>query len=61
MNAALQQVDPAVRPDPVLRTLVLCDLADSTALVERLGDQRAAELLRRHDRLARAELAGGGR
>lgn len=38
----------------VLRTLVLCDLADSTALVERLGDQRAAELIRKHDRFARA-------
>jgi putative peptide modification system cyclase len=37
----------------VLRTLVLCDLVDSTALVERLGDQRAAELFRKHDRLAR--------
>ncbi|HSS07986.1 MAG TPA: putative peptide modification system cyclase, partial [Rhodanobacteraceae bacterium] len=40
-------------PVPLLRTLVLCDLADSTALVERLGDLRAAELFRRHDRLAR--------
>jgi len=38
----------------VLRTLVLCDLVDSTALVERLGDQQAADLFRRHDRLARA-------
>jgi putative peptide modification system cyclase len=41
-------------PVPLLRTLVLCDLADSTALVERLGDLRAAELFRRHDRLARS-------
>jgi putative peptide modification system cyclase len=38
----------------VLRTLVLSDLVDSTALVERLGDQRAAELFRKHDKLARA-------
>ena len=38
----------------VLRTLVLCDLVDSTALVERLGDQHAADLFRKHDRLARA-------
>ena len=38
----------------VLRTLALCDLVDSTALIERLGDQRAADLFRRHDRLARA-------
>ncbi len=43
-------------PVPLLRTLVLCDLADSTALVERLGDLRAAELFRRHDRLTRTLL-----
>ncbi|WP_395793539.1 putative peptide modification system cyclase [Aquimonas sp.] len=36
-----------------LRALVVADLVDSTALVERLGDQRAAELIRAHDRLAR--------
>jgi len=46
----------------VLRTLVLCDLVDSTALVERLGDQPSAELFRRHDRFARAlMLDHGGR
>ena len=38
---------------PRVRTLLVCDLADSTALVERLGDSAAAELLRHHDRLAR--------
>lgn len=37
----------------LLRCVVVCDLADSTALFERLGDQRAAELIRRHDRLVR--------
>ena len=36
-----------------LRTVLVCDLADSTALVERLGDRQAAELFRRHDRIAR--------
>jgi len=40
-------------PAPVLRTLAICDLVDSTAFVERLGDVRSAEILRRHDRLAR--------
>lgn len=40
----------------VLRALVLCDLVDSTALLEELGDQAAAELMRRHDRLSRALL-----
>ena len=38
----------------VLRTLVVCDLVDSTALVERLGDQKSADLIRKHDRFARA-------
>jgi putative peptide modification system cyclase len=56
-------VSAAVSPDvdarepsatSVLRTLVLCDLVDSTALVERLGDQHGAELIRHHDRFARA-------
>ena len=38
---------------PHLRAVAVCDLADSTALVERLGDRRAAELFRRHDRVVR--------
>jgi putative peptide modification system cyclase len=40
---------PAVTP--LLRTVLLCDLADSTALLERLGDVRASSLFQRHDRL----------
>ena len=57
MTAAvsIEGVDSAAgHATSVLRALVVCDLVDSTALVERLGDQRAAELFRRHDRLARA-------
>ena len=38
---------------PVLRTVLLCDIVDSTAMVERLGDQRAATLLQRHDVMLR--------
>jgi len=38
---------------PRVRTLLVCDLVDSTALVERLGDIDASDLMRRHDRLAR--------
>ncbi|MGE0486908.1 MAG: hypothetical protein AB7Q81_22335 [Gammaproteobacteria bacterium] len=38
---------------PVIRTLLLCDLIDSTALVERAGDSVAADFLERHDRMAR--------
>lgn len=40
-------------PTPVIRTLLLCDLVASTSLVEHLGDAKAAEVLARHDRLAR--------
>jgi putative peptide modification system cyclase len=60
VDAGLEAKDPSATS--VLRTLVLCDLVDSTALVERLGDQPAAELMRRHDRFARAlMLEYGGR
>ena len=45
-------VDQALNA-PVLLTLLVCDLAESTAIVEKLGDQRAAELMRQHDRLSR--------
>jgi putative peptide modification system cyclase len=41
---------------PRVHTLLLCDLVDSTALVERLGDAAAAELFRKHDRIAREAL-----
>lgn len=44
-------------PRPQLRVVLMCDLADSTALVERLGDHQASELLRRHDTLFRELLA----
>lgn len=56
MNALVSSAEPqppSRQGAPLLRTLALCDLVDSTGLVERLGDQRAAQLLRRHDRLAR--------
>ncbi|MBL0162284.1 MAG: putative peptide modification system cyclase [Xanthomonadales bacterium] len=54
MNAGLgPQGQPQSSASSVLRTLVLCDLVNSTALVERLGDREAAELIRKHDRLAR--------
>ncbi|MEP6970236.1 MAG: adenylate/guanylate cyclase domain-containing protein, partial [Betaproteobacteria bacterium] len=49
----------AIHPlaQPAIRTLLLCDLVSSTRLVERLGDAAAAELLTRHDRIARDLLA----
>ena len=36
---------------PQLRTILLTDLVESTALVEQLGDGPAADLFREHDRL----------
>jgi class 3 adenylate cyclase len=63
MNAEPSPTRSTVRDDSsgaLLRTLVLCDLADSTTLVERLGDKAAAELMRRHDRLARVALQRHG-
>ena len=36
-----------------VRSLLVSDLIGSTAMLERLGDQQAAELMKRHDRLAR--------
>lgn len=38
---------------PMLRTVLLCDIVESTALIERLGDLRAVALLKRHDQLLR--------
>ncbi len=40
-----------------IRTLLLSDLAGSTRLVERLGDERAAAVFEQHDRLARRLIA----
>jgi putative peptide modification system cyclase len=40
-------------PAPLLRTLAVCDLVDSTALTEQLGDRGAAELVHKLDRLTR--------
>ncbi len=44
-------VDPQQLQAPQVRALVLTDLCGYTALVERLGDAAAAEVLREHDRL----------
>ena len=38
---------------PELRTLVLTDLVDSTALVDRIGDRKAAQIGQQFDRLSR--------
>jgi len=43
--------DSQVPSTPQVRTLLLTDLVDSTGLVERIGDNAAAELFRAHDRI----------
>ena len=54
MNAQLSASDNHPQhAHALLRTLVITDLCESTALVERLGDQAASALLRGHDRLLR--------
>jgi class 3 adenylate cyclase/TolB-like protein len=63
MNAEPSLIHSKVRDDSIgalLRALVLCDLTDSTTLVERLGDKAAAELMRRHDRVVRVALQRHG-
>lgn len=42
---------------PMLRAVLLCDIVESTALVERLGDARAAALMQHHDQLLRQALS----
>jgi putative peptide modification system cyclase len=49
------QHKPAV--SSMLRTVLLCDWADSTQLIETLGDARAVELLQAHDQFLRDTLA----
>jgi putative peptide modification system cyclase len=58
MNAQLapQEIDTETAHEgarALLRSVVITDLCDSTALVDRLGDVRATELIRTHDRLLR--------
>ena len=48
--------------DAVIKTVVVTDLVDSTALLEKLGDERASLVFARCDRAARSRLAAfGGR
>src|SRR5690349_6824042 len=63
MNAEPSLTQGKVRDESIgalLRALVLCDLAESTGLVERLGDKAAAELIRKHDRVVRVALQRHG-
>ncbi len=61
VSASPAPAETEVGTSALLRTLLLCDLVGSTALVEKLGDRAAAELIRKHDRMARtvADRHGG--
>ncbi|MCH8316449.1 MAG: tetratricopeptide repeat protein [Planctomycetes bacterium] len=51
MDVASDQ--PELAPKTVVTTLLLTDLVDSTSLVDRLGDTKAAAIFSQQDRLAR--------
>ncbi|MCH8147099.1 MAG: FHA domain-containing protein [Planctomycetes bacterium] len=50
MSQDLTAVSP---PERVLKTLLITDLVNSTALVDALGDYRSVEIFERHDQIAR--------
>jgi putative peptide modification system cyclase len=49
---------PSTTPTVQIGTVLLCDLVDSTGLVERLGDAMSVDVMRRHDQLVRHLLRG---
>ncbi len=55
LETVLADEDPA--SEPVLKTLLITDLVDSTELTSLLGDAFAAELFARHDSIARELMA----
>jgi putative peptide modification system cyclase len=53
-----QPTDPSAnaeqgRPESLLRAIAVCDLVDSTALIEQLGDRKGAAFMQQLDRFAR--------
>ena len=42
-----------VKPESLLRAIAVCDLVDSTALIEQLGDRKGAEFMQQLDRFSR--------
>src|SRR3954471_19463893 len=54
--AILPGGDPDAR-DPGIRTVLFTDIVDSTSLTQKLGDDRAMELLHAHDSIVRDALS----
>jgi class 3 adenylate cyclase len=46
--------------DPAFRAIMFTDIADSTAMTTRLGDERSVEMVRAHDALVRRALNDKG-
>jgi len=47
-------------PDAALRAVMFTDIVDSTGMADRLGDERAVEMVRAHDSLVRKALRDRG-
>src|SRR3954464_8145815 len=47
--------------DAAFRTILFTDIVGSTDITQRLGDAKAMELVRAHDKIVRAQLAAHGR
>ena len=56
-GAVLLPGTPAPVRDPGIRTVLFTDIVSSTLLTQRLGDERAMELLNLHDTIVREALA----
>ncbi|MDR3387116.1 MAG: putative peptide modification system cyclase [Rudaea sp.] len=53
LSAILPELAPPPSSPPLLRTLVACDLVESTAMTEQLGDRGAADFVHQLDRHSR--------
>ncbi|MCH8814193.1 MAG: adenylate/guanylate cyclase domain-containing protein [Chloroflexi bacterium] len=57
---AIVPTTPTPSMDAVVHTILFTDVEGSTALTERLGDAKARDLLREHERITREALAAHG-
>jgi len=57
MGAAVVPGGSSDARDPGIRTVIFTDIVESTSLTQRLGDDKAMELLHQHDAIVRESLA----
>ncbi|MCH7566026.1 MAG: adenylate/guanylate cyclase domain-containing protein [Gemmatimonadetes bacterium] len=60
LGVEVEQAPVKAGPSPGFRTILFTDVEGSTALTQRLGDAKARELLREHERLVREALKAHG-